>query len=186
MKIAAGLLAFALALSACSGTTQVGDAACVHDRGAHVVDELLGDELADVPHGAEHLADRDRRRGVLPDEPERLLVLGRSRVLHPEQPAALDALAEPGRLQGRQPVVHVVQQVEVEPEPLAHRAQGAGREVQVGLGGPRLLVRQRGGGRLVDPVALAHPVGAPDVGHGGLGAHGAVAEGEEALDVVEQ
>ena len=103
---------------------QVGDAAGVHDGGAHVVDELLGDQVLDVPDRVQDLADRDRGGGVLPDEPERLLVLRGCRVLHPEQPAVLDLLAEPGGLDRGEPVVHVVQQVEAEPEPLAHRLAG--------------------------------------------------------------
>ena len=165
--------------------TQVRDTACVHDRGAHVVDELLGDQLLDIPDRTEHLANRDRRRGVLSDQPERLLVLRRGRVLHPEQPAVLDSLAEPGGLDGREPVVYVVQQVEVEPEPVAHGLEIGGREVQIGLGGPRLLVGQRGRRWLVDR-ALPHPVGAADVRDGGLGPHGPVAEVAEARDIVEQ
>ncbi len=126
---------------------QVGDAAGVHDRGAHVVDELLGDQLLHVPDRGEHLAGRDRRGGVLPDQAERVLVLGRRRILHPEQAQLLDALAEAAGLDRGEPVVHVVQQVEAETEPFADLGQVGGREVEVRLGAPRLLVRQvRGGG----------------------------------------
>ena len=104
---------------------QVGDAAGVHDRGADVVDELLLDQLLAVVDRVEHLADRERRRRVLADQPEALLVLGRRRVLQPEQVVRLERLAEPRRLDRRQAVVHVVQQVQVGPEALAQRARRA-------------------------------------------------------------
>lgn len=164
---------------------QVGDAAGVHDGGAYVVDELFGDQVLNVPDRVHHLADRDRCRRVLPDEPEGLLVLGRGGVLHPEQPAALDALAEPRGLDRGQPVVHVVQQMEAEAEAFPHGLQIARREAQVGLGVPRLLVGQLGRGGLVHG-ALAHPVRPSDVGHGRLRAYGLVAQLQIALDVVQQ
>ena len=142
---------------------QVGDAAGVYDGGADVVDELLGDQLLHVPDRAQVLADGDRGGGVLPDVPERFLVLGGGRVLHPEQPVGLHPLAELGGLVGGEPVVHVVQQVEAEAETVPDGLEVGGREIQVGLCGPGLLVGQRGGGRFVD-LALADTVGPPMFG----------------------
>ena len=106
-------------------------------------------------------------------------------VLHPEEPAGLDALAEAGRLDRRQPVVHVVQEVETEAEALPYGLQVRRCEAEVGLGVPGLLVGQIGRGRFVD-LALADAVRAADVRDGRLGAHGLVAELQIALDVVEE
>ena len=105
----------------CAMRAQVRDAARVHDRRPDVVDQLLADQLLAVVNRREHLAHRQRRRRVLPDQAEALLQLGRDRVLHPEQVIRLQLLAQPRRLDRRQPVVDVVQQVEVGPE-LAPRA----------------------------------------------------------------
>ena len=96
---------------------QVRDAAGVHDRRADIVDQLFLDELLAVPDRVEHLADGERRHGVLADQAEIRLVLGRRRVLHPEQVERLECLAEPRGLDRRQPVVHVVQQVRFRAEP---------------------------------------------------------------------
>ena len=52
-------------------SSQMGDPTGVHDGGSDVVDELLGDELLDVPDRVQDLAGGDRGRRVLPDEPER-------------------------------------------------------------------------------------------------------------------
>mgnify|MGYP006976406742 CR=1 FL=1 len=66
---------------------------------------------------------RQRRGGVLADELEGLLVLGRRGVFHPEQVIGLQRLAQPRRLDRRQPVVHVVQQVRLVADGAAHRVQ---------------------------------------------------------------
>ena len=76
---------------------QVGDAAAVDHGHADVVDELLFDEAVAVVDGVEDLAHRERRRGVLADEPEALLQLGGDRVLEPEEMVGLERLAEARR-----------------------------------------------------------------------------------------
>ena len=134
----------------------------------------------------EHLADGDRRHGVLADQPERVLVLGRRRILEPEQPVGLDRLAEARRLDRRQAVVDVVQQVEVEAELRAHGLEELRREVEVLLGRPRLLLRPVLGRRLVRGVALGDAVDRLQSRHAALRADRLVAQRAVALDRVER
>ena len=111
---------------------QVADAAGVGDRGAHEVDQLLGDELLELPDRGEDLADRQRHGGVPADVPQHLLVLRRGDVLEPEQVDRFQGLAQPGGLVRGEPVVRVVQQRRPRarrgrgPRP-ARRARAAGR-----------------------------------------------------------
>ena len=157
---------------------QVRDAAGVHDGRADVVDQLVLDQVLAVPDRVEHLADRQRRRGVLADQAERLLVLGRRRVLHPEQAVGLERLAQPRRLDRRQPVVHVVQQVRARSRTSRARASNSlgtwrrylSRVDQSCLG------RQVGVGRLVEQLAAAaDAVGLVQPGHAALRADRLVA-----------
>ena len=46
---------------------QVRDAATMHERHAQIVDPLVANQIMRIPHRIEHLANSDRRRGVLPD-----------------------------------------------------------------------------------------------------------------------
>ena len=143
---------------------QMRDAAGVDHRGADVVDQLVLDQLLAVPDRVEHLADRDRRHGMLADQPERFLVLGRRRVLDPEHAQRLERLAEPRRLDRREAVVHVVQQVEVEAEFLAQRFEKLRRVIEVFLRRPHGLDRQALLGRLVAarrPSARRRPCRGP-------------------------
>ena len=134
---------------------QVADAAAVHDGHADVVDQLLFDELRAVVDRVEHLADRNRRRRVLADGAERRLVLRRHRILQPEQPRRLEALAEPRRFDRRQAMVHVVEQVHVEadlaPQPFEQRRH----EVEIPLRAPHALERLALLRRLVIQLAAA-------------------------------
>ena len=80
---------------------QVADAPRVNHGGADVVDQLLLNELAAVVNRIEHLADGERCRRVLADQPEALLVLGRSRVFEPEEMVRLERSAEARCFDGR-------------------------------------------------------------------------------------
>ena len=137
---------------------QMADASGVNDRGPDVVDELLGDQLPAVPDGVEHLADGDRDRRVLADQPKAVLELGRAGVLQPERVVVLEALAEPRRLHRRQAMVHVVQDVQVEAEALPHRLEESGHRAQVRLGRPPGLGRTLDRGRLVEELVLCDAV----------------------------
>src|SRR6266702_201905 len=89
-------------------TAQVSDPSRVHHGCPDVVDQLLLNELLAVPDAVEHLAHRKRRRGVLADQAEIGLILGRDGILEPEQPEWLEILAQPRGLNWRQAVVDIV------------------------------------------------------------------------------
>jgi hypothetical protein len=61
------------------------DAAGMDRRGANEVDQALLKERPAIVNAVEHLSYGKRRRAVLPDEPESLLVLGGDGVLQPEE-----------------------------------------------------------------------------------------------------
>lgn len=111
------------------------DPAGVRHGRAHVVDELVLDQRLVVPHGVEDLADGEWRRGVLPDETQGVLALGRCAVFEPEQVVRFERLAELGRLDGRHPVVPVVEQGQVGSEFGADGFEH-GRQVAQALGAP--------------------------------------------------
>ena len=158
---------------------QPGDAAGVRDRRPDVVDQLLLQQFPVVPDRVEHLADRERRRGVFADQPERGLVLGRGHVLQPEQVEGLERLAQLGRLDRGQPVVRVVQQRQLGPELVAHGLEHRRHVAQVGAGVPLLLDRPGGpAGRLMVVAARAAGAGVPAGGH----AVHALEAGNAALD----
>ena len=119
----------------------------------------------------EHLADRERRRGVLPDQAERLLCFGGHRILEPEEVLRLEALAETRRLDWRQPVMRVVQQVDVRAELPAQPIEERRHEREVPLAAPRVLRRQPAFGGLVRQRALRHAVRARQPGNPALRAN---------------
>ena len=176
-------------LSELEDAPEVGYPAGVDDVGADVVDELLGDQLLAVPDGVEELPHRERRGGVLPDDPKALLQLRRHQVLEPEQLVLLDPPPQPGGLDRGQPVVGVVEERKVETEPLPDRLEERGYLVQVARGGPvRPLGRGRGRGH-VPGLAVrgvrAHPVDRADPLDAHLHADRAVSEVQETGHLVE-
>src|SRR5260370_3293818 len=82
----------------------------MHNRRPDVVDELLLNELLAIVDRIENLADRYWRSGVLADEAQTFLQLGRNRIFEPEQVEGFEALSETCRFDRRQPVMHVMQQ----------------------------------------------------------------------------
>src|SRR5207245_2348994 len=89
------------------------DAAAVYDRHANVIDELLGNQDPRVPNGAENLADRQRRCGVLAHDAVTFLQLSGHRVFQPEQMIGLETLSQARRFDWREPVMRVVQKMNV-------------------------------------------------------------------------
>ena len=71
---------------------------------------------------------------MLADQAEALLVLCRGRIFHPEHAVLLDALAEARGFNGRQTVVHVVQQVFIEAIFAAHGVKQFRSKIEVLFG----------------------------------------------------
>ena len=95
---------------------------------------------------------------MLPNQRKALLVLRRSRILHPEQVIRLQRLAQPRRLNRSQPVMHIMQQVHILTNSLPQLLKQLRREVQVSLGWPQALARQSTLRRLVRLAALRHTI----------------------------
>src|SRR5580658_5279313 len=92
---------------------QMRDAAAVYRSHSDVVDQLFGDDGRGVPNRVEYLAQREWRGGVLAHNAKTFLQLSGDGVFEPKQVIRLKALAQSSRLDRRQPVMSVVQQVNV-------------------------------------------------------------------------
>jgi len=137
---------------------QMRDAAGVNYCRADEIDQLLGDQRLAIVDRVEYLADGNRRDGVLSNDPEALLVFGRRRILHPEQPVRLQRFAKTRRLDRGQPVVYVVQDVMLKAEAGTDRLEQFRGMIQILRGRPDVLRGQcRIGGFVVHPV-LRHAV----------------------------
>ena len=79
---------------------------------ADVVDEPFGDQRLPLVRAVEEFAHGDGRGAILPDLPEVADILRRERVFDEEHPELLGVLAELHSLVGRDPLVHVVQQLD--------------------------------------------------------------------------
>src|SRR3546814_10346872 len=110
-------------------------------------------ELAAVVDGVEDFADGNGRNGMLPDQLQPLLVLRRRRIFLPEQAVGLEALAGTCRLDGRQPMMHVVQEMDAEAVLFAQRVEQLRREVEILFRRPDLFLGQALAGRLVKKLA---------------------------------
>src|SRR3546814_3753488 len=81
-----------------SDLAHMGDAAGVEHGRADIVDQPVLDQMLAVPYRRENLPHRERRRRMLADQAERLLIFRRGRILDPEGAVRLKILAEPRRL----------------------------------------------------------------------------------------
>src|SRR5919198_2084460 len=108
---------------------QMRDPARMDDRGPDIIDELVLNEVLAVVDAVEDLADRERRHRMLSDEAESVLILGRGRILHPEQAVRFQRLPEASRFDRREPVMDVVQDMVLEAESLAQAFKELGREI---------------------------------------------------------
>src|SRR5688572_29347110 len=94
-------------------TPHVRDAACMNDGRADEVDELLLNELFAIPDGIEHLTYRERRDSVTADNLERRLIVRGSGIFHPEETIRLKVAPEARGFDGREPVMHVMKQLDI-------------------------------------------------------------------------
>ena len=117
------------------------DAARMHHGGADVIDQLILDQVPAVPDRIEHFSDRDGCHGMLPDQPECVLVFRRCRVFHPEQPIRLQTSSEARGFDRRQAMMDVVQQVYVESDLLSQPREQRRHEIEIFLGAPDAVER---------------------------------------------
>ena len=80
---------------------------------ADVIDQPFGDKRLPFVRAVEQLAHGDGRGAILADLPEVGVIFGRKRIFHEEEPELLHVLAELDRLVRRDPLVHVVQQLDL-------------------------------------------------------------------------
>ena len=66
-----------------------------------------------IPDGVEDFADGEWRGRVLADEPESFLQLCRDRILKPKEMIWLETLSQTRCLDGSEPVVHVMEKMQV-------------------------------------------------------------------------
>src|SRR5204863_881941 len=92
---------------------QVRDAAAVYDGHTEVINELLGYEDMRVVNAAEYFAQGQWRGGVLADNAKALLQFSSDCVLKPEEMIRFERFAKPRRLNGRKPVMRVMQKMHI-------------------------------------------------------------------------
>ncbi len=132
--------------------------ACTMVRADEVDEPPLDEELA-VPDGVEYLAYRERRDGVAADELEAVRVVGRRRILQPEEPVRLQVARQTRRLHGRQPMMHVVQQLELAAVVGAQPLEELRHDVEIRRRRPLRLERQLALRRLVRVLEPRDAVG---------------------------
>src|SRR6266446_3953241 len=91
----------------------VRDATRMNNGGADVINQLLLYELLAIEDGIEDLAHGQRGYRVLADEPEALLQFSRGWVFQPEQMIWFQLFSQPRCFYGGEPVVRIMQQVDV-------------------------------------------------------------------------
>ena len=86
------------------------ESAGLRDVDADIVDQAVGDERAPFVRRIEKFAHGDRRRALLADQAEPLVVLGRERVLEEEELELFHVLAKLHGLRGADALMHVVEE----------------------------------------------------------------------------
>src|SRR5947209_7187688 len=86
------------------------------DRHAYVIDPLLPDQLLCVPDSIQHFTRCDWSCRVLANESKPFLQLCRDRIFHPEKVVRFQFLAKPCCLNRCQPVMAIVQEMNVLPK----------------------------------------------------------------------
>src|SRR6266404_3278542 len=112
---------------------KVSDPAGVYDSCADVIDQLLLNELLTVVNGVENFADCERRCGVLANQAKAFLHFPRGGILEPEEMIRFQVFTQPRRFNRREPMVSVMEQVDVGAEFLAKFFKELGSEIQIAL-----------------------------------------------------
>lgn len=155
---------------------QLRNAARSNDGAADIVDQLVLDQILGVPDRVEDLAHGKRRDGMLADQLEDFLVLGRGYVFQPEQLVRLEHLAEVGGLLRGIAMVAIVQQVMVEAVSCPQLIKQLGHIVQRQPRVPAGHAREGGIGRFMVELAAADAISVLDARHAGLRADRLVAK----------
>src|SRR6185437_9579850 len=100
------------------------------------------------------------------------------------QPIRLERAAEARRLDGREPMMDVVQQMRIESEARAQRVEKLRHMIEILRRRPRVLGRDGGIGRLVIELVLRHAIRRWQSGNAALRANRLVAETDVALDFI--
>ena len=88
----------------------------MHNGSPDVVNELFLDELLAIVNGIEHFTNGQRCSGVLTNEAKAFLQLRRNWIFEPEQMKRFEAFSGSRRLDGREAMVCIVQQMNIRPE----------------------------------------------------------------------
>ncbi len=113
----------------------------VPDVAANEINQLLGEQRQCLPARVEQLAHCQRRGRVLADQAEALFVLRAQRVFQEEQVIRLKFLRQPRRLNRVQPLVDIVQELDLFAQRHAQVFQQPGDNSQIR---PRLKPLHRG------------------------------------------
>ena len=112
------------------------------------------------------------------------LQLGRNWVFQPKKMVGLQLLAQTGCFYGSEPVVNIVQQIQIVAQRLAQRLEELGNMAQILLCGPQALRRQAAFGRLIVLVILRDAIRRLEPRNSALGANGGIAHLPVALYLV--
>ena len=91
-----------------------------------IVDQLLGDQGQALPFRMEQFAHRQRRGRVLPDQAETLFVFGAQGVFQKEQMVRFQFAGQPRGLNGRQPLMDIMEQFDLVAEFVAQMREQFG------------------------------------------------------------
>src|ERR1700735_4608595 len=125
------------------------NAAGMYDSRANEIDQLSLYQILAIPNRIEDLADGERCHRMLADQLEGLLIFSRRRVFQPKQSIGLEIASQPRRLNRRQSMMHIVQQLDLRAMILAQPLEEFGYGPQVLGGRPNSLGREGAFGRLV-------------------------------------
>ena len=104
-----------------------------HGR-ADEIDELLLDELLAIVNCVENFPDSERRSGMPANQPKTLLQFRRCWILKPERPVRLNVFTQPRGFNRSQPVVGIVQNVNLRTELLPQSCEKLRHKTQILLG----------------------------------------------------
>src|SRR5947208_3078244 len=110
------------------------DASGMDNRRADVVDELFLNQNVAVVDRVKYLSHGQRSGSVTPDDPEPLLQLGWCCIFEPEEMIGFKFFAQARCFDGAEPMMRVVQQMNLRAKLLAQPGEELRRKIQIVLG----------------------------------------------------